>query len=138
MALTEVSGAIRDFSRSAISGAEAWLHPAQSLGTGSLVFVDIPIRVDVASNGNFTIELEEGHLYVLEVLFPDAERARIGRSVLKEFRVPTGGGNLGGIIGLPARNGMVRIMRSDPISGSSAQEQYIYNEVTGDLFERTE
>lgn len=135
MAQATLTGFIRDFTNITPAGVEAYIHPQDASTRGSIVFADSPIRLDIANNGAFSVSLEDRNRYILEILFLDPDRSRIGRSQLHEFRMPVGGGSASNVIGPAIQNGMIRVLQDDP--GSSNYEQYHYNEVTGDLFERT-
>lgn len=135
MALAALTGTVRDFTDSSITGAEAWIHPQGNATSGDTVYTDKPIRLELASNGSFTVELMERHRYVIEILFHDEDRSRLGRTVTAEFRMPTGGGTVGQVIELPARNGQIRVLQTAP--GSTIYDQYVYNEASGILYQRT-
>ena len=138
MALATYSGTLRNFAGQNLLNPRLWVHPAEpSIRPGSgRVLSDKPIEVTVASNGDFTVQLEEGHRYRLEALSPDEARGRVARSSWsRSFLAVTGGGDIGDLIGLPERNGMIRVRQTNPLSSDYAQ--YVYNEATGHLFERT-
>ena len=137
------TGFVRDFTDSAISGIEIYVHPVEGPGyrrygpNWDRLFVDKPFPVEwEGSSGLFEVELEPLYTYRLEFLWPDPDRSRVGQSWWSEpFRVPGGEGSyLSSILPLPTRNGLIRVMQSDP--GSNLFDQYVYNEETGDLFER--
>ena len=142
MALTTLEFFIRDFTDTGIHGsAEVYFHPVQMSTRGSgwrAVFVDRPIKAGPPEAGLYTVELEDRHSYRMEVLWQDGDRSRVGRSEwFSPFPVPTSNEtiNLSALLGLPPRNGMVRVTTSDPTS--SLFDQYVYNSSTGDLYERT-
>ena len=147
MALTTLAFRPRDFSGNHMGlASEIYFHPMQ-MGTGksgNWVLIDRPIRADMSQpegSEPFTVELHENYAYRMEVLWHDSDRSRVGRSEwFAPFRVPPSGDseqiNLREILGLPPRNGMIRVLQSDP-SPSSIFDQYVYNEETGDLFERS-
>lgn len=135
------TGYARDFTDSSIAGLEIYVHPQGGPNirnaTWDRIFVDKPFPVEWTTNASFEVDLEPNQVYQLQFLWPDPDLSRVGQSWWSHsFRVPTGdGGNLSSIVGFPARNGMVRVRTRDP--NSSDQFQYVYNESTGDLFERT-
>lgn len=135
MALATVFGNIRDFTGEPVAGARMWVHPRRPGSGGSSVFVDSSIEVPVAAGGAFSLPLEEFYTYQAEIVFPDPERSRSGLTLLPEFTVPVGGGPMSTVMGLPAGNGWVRVLRQNPTS--VIWDQYVYNELTGDLYERT-
>lgn len=147
MALTTLEFRLRDFSNSGIASiSEVYFHPVgMSTRAGSSnwphLYVDRPIKVDLSSSsGLYEVDLEDRHYYRLEVIWHDADRSRVGRSEWHgPFMVPVSGSDetilLSNILDQPPRNGMVRVLDEDP-SPSSIFDQYVYNEETGDLFER--
>ncbi|MGJ9405252.1 hypothetical protein ACHABQ_02870 [Nesterenkonia aurantiaca] len=135
MAAAPFTGNIRGFTNVRIEGAFLWIHPLRSSVSGSNVLPHKPIEVSPNSTGSFTVQLEEHHRYRLEVVFPDSDRSRMGLSIIGEFRMPVGGGTASQIIGPPAANGTVRVLNTAP--GNTIFDQYVYDETTGDLYERT-
>lgn len=144
MALTEMVFRLKDFTNADFHhNAEVYFHPVQMniRSTGwQNVFVDAPIQPGPPESGLYTIELEDRNFYNMEVLWHDGNRSRVGRSEYHgPFMVPVTSENesiaLPDVIGRPPRNGMIRVTTSDPTS--SLLDQYVYNETTGDLFERT-
>ena len=146
MAWTNVTFRLRDFAGYQMgSTAEVYFHPVARIGTRSqsanqMVMVDRPIKVDMSEGEPQEVRLEDRNFYRLEVLWHDDDRTRVGRSETSHpFMVPVAGEDediyLANIIGLPPRNGMIRILDEDP--DSSFFDQYIFNEETGDLFERS-
>lgn len=130
-------GSVRDFSNEPFDSAQMYIHPERPSSGSYAILSDRPIPVGVGSTGTFEVELIPGHLYWIEVLYLDGDRSRVGRSWWSDpFRMPTGGGNAGTIIRIPAKNGMVLVSGSDPDTDNFIS-QYVYNEETGDLFERT-
>lgn len=135
MALATLTGNLQDFTLQPIKGARLWVHPLQSSASGVSLFVDKPVEVEVGADGAFSVHIEDQNRYELEIIFPDFERDRMGRATLGSFRVPIGGGPAGEVVGLPSANGMVRVLRSAP--SNTTYDQYVYDESTGNLFERT-
>lgn len=135
MSLAPFTGNLRDFMGDQIDGARMWVHPLAPSNSGQTLLADRPSEVSLDSTGSFSVDLEEHARYRLEVVFSDAERSRLGMAILGEFRMPVGGGNAGTVVGLPVSNGMVRVLQSTP--NTLTLDQYSYNELTGDLYERT-
>lgn len=138
MATAPVTGSVLDFSRSTLTSPRMWVHPENGPGRASpsLLLSGGPIAVSIGSNGTFSVSLEEHHLYRFEVQDFDAEHGRVTQSFWSEaFPVPTGGGTIGDIMGAPPRAGMVRVLSTPPTSNT--YDQYVLNQITGELYERT-
>lgn len=135
------TGYARDYSDSTIFGLEIYVHPQGGPGLRpggwDRIFVDKPFSVEWTTAAAFQVNLEPHHEYRLEFIYPDSDRSRIGQSWWSHpFRVPAGeGGMLYRILGMPAGNGMVRVLNRGP--GRTDYYQYHYDETTGDLYERT-
>ena len=144
MTLTTLEFRVGDFTHTSVaSSVDVYFHPVQMntrAGSGwTWVYIDSPIRADDVESGLFTVELEDRQWYRLEILWHDDDRSRVGRSEWRgPFMVPSSGEdeavNLARVLGQAPRNGMVRVLQSDP--GASNFDQYVFNESTGDLFER--
>ena len=136
MATASLTGNVATFTRSftALVNPILRVHPVGSTTVDGYFLADRPMRIILETDGSFFVSLEVGHQYYLECTWTDDQGERRGQSATEIFRMPSGGGEVGDVIGPPAANGMIRILRSAP--GSNIFDQYSYNEVTGDLYER--
>lgn len=140
MAQSRFVGHLRDFSDQPIEGARMWVHPTQPSGRlrGGRVFADKIIEVTLSDDGRFEVLLEQGHPYSIEVQWLDPDRSRVGRSWWSPpFRAPASTGDrLIDAMAIPPGNGLIQTIQGAPVANQH-MSQYVLDQTTGDLYERT-
>ena len=102
MALYTYTGKLTDFTGTPFPGAQPrlWVEPDGSGFSGDGVLATKRIPVAVASNGNFSVQLEASAtvrpeaIYLLKCEWLDGDTV-LGWTDWARFRAPAGGGNIG-------------------------------------------
>lgn len=134
-----ISGNVRAITGATLPNPTLYVHasrPSLSRASGRLT-ADMPVQVPVRFDGTFSTNVEDTDALIsLEVRYQEQSGAAVGRSWWSpDFRVPTGGGDVADLIVIPPQNGRVRVI--DGGSPGGLHDQYVYDEQTGQLYERT-